>query len=401
MDKNNGKSLSSIINKKNNNLNHFSPEKITNNNLKLYQPRSRNITKIDPKPQIIQQQDAWRRFSNVSEAPTVIDSESQIMQPQDTWRRLSVISEEPIVIGQDISRVIIERPERKWIKPVINNNYDKNSLTFIFTDIKNKIIEKKMRGAETKSANIFQQKLEKTFIAWSKMMDFILVKLLMLDNKYLSQNFFGFKELLIYNIMNISLSFIIIGATTKTGSGIDNLNGPSTTILENKKNKQLTIKQQISLFLELLPIAIEQISQNNKRILQLENEYTCYFQEYNNIIASIQIQKNEYLIQKNESDKQQNKSKTDHNKNNKIVLSPILVQINDMIKNLTDEQKNIENKIQNVDDKKIRLKNIINGKFCSLTNYIKFSYFMHDDWYPSLDSDLWPSFLNEAKPINY
>lgn len=332
---------------------------------KLYQPQSR---KINPEPHTTHQFDAWRR--------------------------LPVVPENPIVVTQDISRVITERPERKWIKPLmVSNNHDKNSLTFIFTDIKKQITNKKNIVPETKteSINIFQQKLEKSFIAWNSMTDFILKKILELDNKYLSDNFFGFRDLLIYNIMNILLSFIIIGADTKTGKGIDNLNGPCPLILESNNN-QLTVKQQIILFLKMLPTVMEQINQTNKQILKLEKNRTLYLQENNSIDLSIQIQKDEL-------NKQIANARVVIK--NKVIVSPHLTQKNDTIENLLDTKKNIENKIQNIVNKKTQLKNKINEKFSSLTDCIQFSYFMHDDWFPSLDSDLWPSFLTETKPLNY
>ena len=243
-----------------------------------------------------------------------------------------------------------------------------------------KPIDDKIFHNDIKFLQKFHNNFSENFEKWNELMDNILNLVIELDKKCLSENYYGFKEALISEIINISMSYIIIGRETISGVGIDNLR--NHTMKYGDENK-LTIEQKINIFLKNLPDTMDKNSIVNQEILKLDRNHSQILQEESKtdyliktLRANIKLQEKNMKI----------KSKADEKKLIKENMEENKQSLEDALYKLSILKKDIENIIAK---KKVQ-QDIINANFHRLFNYLEFDYFMHDDWSPILDSGLFP-----------
>lgn len=245
----------------------------------------------------------------------------------------------------------IKKPYGSFVQILVS---DKKSLSSFVESLKEEIKKKVDENSEDSVliAN-FSKKFSDLYIEWNELMNFMLDKIKELDKKYMSLDYFGFKEKLAHNLLNISLSFIIIDDET--------------------------IKNKINLFFEILEPTMNQISCMTKRLLELDKNHSVLLTQNNNTISTIQAIKNNIKVlvktvgQKHSIDKE-------------TLENDLLDMIN--------KHEEIENKIMDVILDKKQCNERIRTEYHSLENCLQFDYFMHDDWCPYLDVDIIRKFKN-------
>uniref|UniRef100_A0A6G6AAN7 Uncharacterized protein n=1 Tax=Borely moumouvirus TaxID=2712067 RepID=A0A6G6AAN7_9VIRU len=249
----------------------------------------------------------------------------------------------------------------------LNNNntipgrksYDKNSLACICEIIRQKVTERctlNNKFLDTSDQVILervQKKFEEKKNDWNLMMDFILKHMIILDEKFIQYNHLDVKDLIRDQISNISFSYII---------------------LEDSN----TFKQNIINFIKSLDIFMSEIHQCKVKLsklnLQTSKHQNIKKDNLKNItlaeqkIKSSNISHNETII----------------NKKNIETYKKIIEETESMLKSF-DKNKEIFNQT------------ILDNIYFINTN-LKFntvsSYFMHDDWIPYLDNNIFPSGRN-------
>jgi len=285
----------------------------------------------------------------------------------------------------DHMRLSVERNEVRWKNP-ITMTHDINSLAHIIHNLKEKI---NIKATERISADFcnednqrmhkFQKKFMELRDDWNILVDLILVEVGKLDTMCITDDFFGFKEILSHYFLNIALSYIIIGPETSCGPGIDNLQ--TNKIINNNKP---TIRQKIKAFLVKLEPVMNNISKEYEKNKILDKQHSQHLHTMENTNALIQTLKSTIKIQEKEiltqKDKDTMKAMQENLKKNKQSLVKAF-----------DQQKITEKEIETAITNKKYNKEKINKEFYSLSLYLHFSYFLHDDWCCSLDHGLLPS----------
>lgn len=216
---------------------------------------------------------------------------------------------------------------------------DKKSLTSFVESIRKEITKKATEKVidRDKQINIFTQKFSKSFVEWNELMNLMSKKITIIDKKYMVLNYFGLKEKLAHHLLNISLSFVMIGGQT--------------------------VSDKIKIFFELLEPTMNKISLETKVLLELDRSHSLFLTKINNITYLIQT------LKKNPVDQSS--------------IEPII-----------KEKQMLENNIINIINEKKQCYEKIRLSFCSLENCLQFDYFLHDDWCPYLDIDIIKKFKN-------
>ena len=270
--------------------------------------------------------------------------------------------------------------------------YDKNSLAYAVHLLKEKIMEKAIMPVDKLSREdvMLFQKFQEKFAdncenapvsrKWLALMDYILLKVKDLDRKYMSDNYFGYKKFLLYHIINISLSYIIIGGETTTTTTGDGLNIPSFNG-KNSTGSNQTIFGKINKFIKHIPIFMEKISNNHREIRNLDQQHTYFLEQDSAIDSTIHTLRANTKSQEKELDKKLSKD-------NKDALNRSLEENKQTLEKTLQRKAALATKIKDVIDKKNNLENDNKSEFRILDKYIQFNYFMHDDWCPPLDYGL-------------
>jgi hypothetical protein len=286
----------------------------------------------------------------------------------------------------------IQSKSIKNIIPTCSNN----SLEIAIRYVREKIISKGTRiinknEIDVKSMEQFQKKFGERYKSWETIMDCILEKVRELDKRYMFDEYFGYKKVLLQCIINISLSLIIIGNDFGTASGIDNL---KYQMREKYCYYKLTIGDQIRIFLGRLLPSMERVANDYKKISKLNENHTLCLQENNILISQIQTLKTaiRVLVKKIKTTDENLENKfmiqDENEKENPNIIKSKLENSRISLANMLSKQSQLEKKIEGLIDAKRRYKETIKKEMYSLINTLQFCYFMHDDWFPLLDNDL-------------
>ncbi|AQN68081.1 hypothetical protein [Saudi moumouvirus] len=254
---------------------------------------------------------------------------------------------------------------RSFINSYTNNmvpetkSYNKNSLAYISETIRQKVTERctiKNKFLDLEDLQAWERinkKFEEKQNDWNHMMDFILKHMIILDEKYIQYNHLDIKNLIRDQLVNISFSYIILDdSNTFKQNIIEYIKSLDTFMIEMHQCKIKLSK------LNLQFSKYQNIKKDNfKNIAQCEQK-----------IKSSNISHNETII----------------NKKNIETYKKSIEEAEQMLRSL---DKNKETYNQTILDNIYFINT--NLKFNSLS-----SYFMHDDWIPSLDNNIFPSGKN-------
>lgn len=270
---------------------------------------------------------------------------------------------------------------------------EENSLAGFANHLKKKIVQRAtspidsaLDALDTTLFKKFQQSYENVKIDWTILMKNIISKMDYIDQCYKKYNYFGYKSTFLHYILNISLSFIIIGPNATNGSGIDNLDGTSLLhyfINDSTKENSTSIKDLISNFLTCLPSNTYFISEEYKTLTKLCKVHETLLNELSTNVSQIESLKKtikaleKALVTPDKSDK-----KITQNIKEKITIASKSL-INLQNKNTFLETKNSDTIVA-----KSKKKKEIYEKIKSMNNSLHFSYFMHKDWCPQIDFHL-------------
>ncbi|AAV50971.1 hypothetical protein MIMI_L711 [Acanthamoeba polyphaga mimivirus] len=289
-----------------------------------------------------------------SKETTTYKSQNQQFQSQSIHTQQKIIEKKYDNQNDRFQRDVFSRPNVKpsntqSLQARVNmaNSYDRNSLAWIVECLKTEVMN---RGLNSINQNLHSSDIEllKNFKTkftnyqnnWNGLMGFMMKNIVKIDDKYMLHNFFGIKEIVVNQIINISLSYILIGAP---------------------------IENEIKLFiLNTVPLAFNTIHVINTKISKI-----------NRTIEELSSQKqyNSYTIQEFESEIKTNpKIKNNHTKEKLLKLH--------------SEQKSLSEKINKLSGEKDIEQSMINNEIYKLVTGLSFNYFMHDDWCPPLDNNI-------------
>ncbi|BCS82898.1 hypothetical protein QLL95_gp1225 [Cotonvirus japonicus] len=253
-------------------------------------------------------------------------------------------------------------------------SYDENSLAWVVVTMKSEIQKRSdyipnLDTHDQEKFLVFKQKFLNSKNKWDSLMNDMLKLMINVDNTCKMYDYFGIKDLLIQQIINISLSYIIIGESTKILIKeffvrlpiiIKNIYSSFKKIYEvNQKNNEFNnekmllqnyidnLQSQIKLFKEELTVHTQELKTTikNKTKLQLKLKSDINIQEINNNIEQNQEQINTYVNRQLQMDINISKNNSNIEPTKSIMLDDIYI----------------------------------------LSSIITFNYFSHNDWFPSLD----------------
>ena len=295
---------------------------------------------------------------------------------------------------------------------------------------------------------------------WEKMMDKMAMITAEIDAKYLAHNYLGLKESITINLLNISLSFIIIGEDSTSGPGINgiktdaySLNGLLSNDCTYHNINNYTVSEISSNYLSTLLSHMDTMVIHYKTIPRLENNILSYEKKITNEQSLIEdllerIKKIESKTQKttesNTDDKHRERTiqeldveikalrKERSTESQKLFIqrrnndnttpdgsgSTQIAQLEatkkiesidkkilnneELIRIAKDKIEKYKNNILECEDEITKLKKQINeytetkndfsrkivNMFYKQSNMLRFNYFLHPDYYPSLDSNI-------------
>ena len=276
----------------------------------------------------------------------------------------------------------INERERSVFIPKKQHDFDKKSLAHFVNELRKGIVsianEKNHKNINAYDIPILENFSQlyldpETKSDWHKMMDCIMEKIIELDKQYLSLNYFGLKEKITLNLINICFSHIIIGRNTKYGEGIDNLYEPIYDFNRKPINRNSDpLYKRIKTYVKYLPIILKIIGQNNQNIFistRLNKEL-----DYKNTSINSNILILNTMIKKQKKNGIVN-SVNVNNDNNETKLEKLFIEQADLEKQIN------QNNIQINDWKKDT-----QSKISELEKCIDFDYFMHSSWCSALDN---------------
>lgn len=275
---------------------------------------------------------------------------------------------------------------RKFVRQFIVS-HEKNSLAYYVSKFHEEIIKRatapinNISPLDHYSVEQFQKKFAKCRAEWNKMMETVMTAAKYMDQNYKSCEYFGQKERLLAEILNISLSFIIIGAETKIGEGIDNLTGSAIVIHQYNRiidQTKISIAEKIEIFFDKLLIpGLESIKPSYENIMRLNDLHNSQLNEKSAIISRIENTKK--IIKAQESDMK--KADRETAREIKESLQENRKDLEKMEERLEKCDQNIIDSIEKKKQEKINIDTVLLGLFTT----INFSYFMHSDWCPYID----------------
>lgn len=424
-----GKSLSSILGKKNNVTNGLEQYNDTNKQLNrrnVYQPLSREKKDTERNLTITSNPRNTREDLNARtnfEAPNSFGSwnnnlSNKIKQSHSnnensynnllsvtntlssTTETLTENTNEKNSENNNLTIPMRDNNERKWNRPiqsVIVHRYEKNSMAYIVNHFRREIYERgtqripeNLHPSDYNAMNKFQKIFAQVLGDWKGLMDHMIKKFCEIDAHHINNDYYGYRYILSTHILNMSLSFIIIGGDTNCGDGIDNLLVTNIIPPEDVNNvSKPTIRQKIKRYFILLPKVMEKISREYDEILRYDREHTKCLE--NEEYATSLIQTLNSSIKQHKKDIGKASNKTDKKKLEES-LSETQKSLELAIFNKNTYEKKIQKIIGEKRNKNISIKNIFN----ELIKCLNFNYFMHDIWCPALEYQIMPTFENKT-----
>ncbi len=271
--------------------------------------------------------------------------------------------------------------------------YEKNSMAYIVSYFQREIYERATKNIfenlhpnDINAMKNFQEKFSKVSGVWKGLMDFMMKKFSEIDAVHIYNDYYGYKDILTSHILNMSLSFIIIGGDTYCGDGIDNFILYKENIKETSDTNtaKQTIREKIKKFLLHLPTVMNKISGVHNEILNFNREHSNCLENVEYATSLIQTLKTHIKKQQDEI--------TRCNKNKIRELQESLDENKESLQQAIFNKNLHEKKIQEIIDKKNMKNSLIKEYFNELSRSLNFSYFMHDDWCPPLEYEIMPIF---------
>ena len=293
---------------------------------------------------------------------------------------------------------------------------------------------------------------------WEKMMDKMAMITAEIDAKYLAHNYLGLKDSITVNLLNISLSFIIIGEDSTSGPGINGIktDSPIGLLVYNStyhNNNNYTVSEISTNYLNMLLSHMDTMVIHYKTIPRLENNILSYekkIRDEQSLIEDLleRIKKIESKTQKtndsNTDDKHRERTiqeldaeikalrKERSTESQKLFIqrrnndnttpdgsgSTQIAQLEatkkiesidkkilnneELIRIAKDKIEKYKNNILECEEEITKLKKQIKeytetkndfsrkivNMFYKQSNMLRFNYFLHPDYYPSLDSNI-------------
>lgn len=224
----------------------------------------------------------------------------------------------------------------------------------------------------------FQDKFMLIKDEWTSMMSIMHRIICVLDKEYSSHQYFGFKNAIYYHIINISLSFILLGPNAI----IDNVIAEKIKSLypdDKVISDDITLSQVIRIFWLQIPIVMSKIFDLQSQIMHLDAEHTKMLQYDSTLRSNIQILRQKIKSQSQLITNLDDQEILTQNQSNLGCLKQVIFQ-----------QDYYETKIKHIILEKQKILEQIQNEFNNVSSFICFNYFTHDDWLPLLDEGLLP-----------
>lgn len=320
------------------------------------------------------------------------------------------------VKNQIVKESIIKKNNAvKSINPT--NHTNPNSLITAIEHIREGIIERASSGISgdfhpesQKSLSTFQSKFIPVRDNWNALMNYLVEKFSEVDKKHMTHNYYGLREKIISQILNISLSYIIVGGETKFGNGVENI----YNLTPDKSLNSLTVRQRINLYLRQIIPAIDSISEKYIENVALDKAHMENLQLINSNKSLIQTLKASLKEQEKEISlinrriNARNKAIPDQNISCELETIPEgeeeenVVSDDDLVKMIEEnmrknrialkkaisEEAKLDSNVKNIIFKKLVNNDAIDKSFNDASRFLHFSYFMHDDYDPAIDNGL-------------
>lgn len=303
----------------------------------------------------------------------------------------------------DNDRSSFERtiPYKKWNKPPENKqifgknsecNYPIGSIARLVSNLRKEIILRatgKMDPTFTDDDidcfNKFREKFLCEKQSWEQMMDKLLQVALYSDKLNLDN--IGIKEMLKIDFVNIILSWILIGHSSRGGrgvSGIDNIDG----VIKSIPNNSPSIEDYVNEFISQLPIVLDKIVMYQKEIKKLDDEQKRMMIKENKrknltdlLLANIRVQ-----------EKELDKMETSVGSSNNDIIENLRENLEDgrsALLQATNDIKEIQENIKEKIKEKTQKFQSIWQEYEKIRTDTKFTYFMQKNWFPWIDYGLY------------
>lgn len=280
-----------------------------------------------------------------------------------------------------------KKPEPEQIKTLSTS--DHGSLQAKIICVQKQII---LRGTEDISPELhendimmmqnFQKKYQELSEPWDKLMKSMIQKVESFEKRYQPNDYFDIRDILLGHLVNISLSYILIGPDTKTGYGIDNYRN---SLQIKSKPKNLTINEKIVNFIDILPSELKSIHRNSGKLIELHGRRDNNAGKIKNVKES--ILKLEQLINSQEQDLKKNKVSMQNEKTRNMMNKSI--QDNQTIINSKNKEiQTLKEKEQEFNLNEEKIHGMIKKNLECLSIVLDFDYFMHNEYCPVLDHGL-------------
>lgn len=339
--------------------------------------------------------------SQKSQHDDKIEKNPQNVDEQRNHDRLRVPKTSVVVIKKNEPKF-----EEKKIVRYHPQNMEKHSLTYFVNELAEKITKHAQEqpdmayGEESvQCMKNFKIKFSKHFDVWNELVNRMLKTFEEIDHVYKHDAYCGLKPRLESAIIRIMFSYIIIGPEVNYGKGIDNYNGGEILNIDHvQRHNGPSIHKMIVTFFIMLPKQIETICNLRRKIREYEHKKRELEEELDNLDKKIETLGKTIEKQKNDTEKIKDedvkKLMIENLEKNVKILKMDKKRLNE-IKNGLDNSDDIDKLGLNSVDKKITDSNsAIIGSIRSLFDTLKFSYMMHDDWYPQMDYGLYYGLIN-------
>jgi len=232
----------------------------------------------------------------------------------------------------------------------------------------------------------FQERFVKYEDSWNKLVEKMIKIASNFDAKYsIKLEFFDLMRKVKHDFSNILLSFIVIGPETKEGSGFN-----------ETKDFTKTVSERIDDYLNSLPKTLLDIKEFNKQLEINKVEHLSLIKERNDVKERLEeyklkIKNCKKNIEKLKSIivdlKKRNSSYLEiEKKSEEIKTLECQIELDELnLKEIEEDLENVEKKIDSIVNSIDFYKKEIKNAYSNLLKKLNFEYFIHEDWFPSLD----------------
>lgn len=329
---------------------------------------------------------------------TIQTNRNKIIDTQEPSRKQ--VSESPVPLWPQLRNNIVLFEPQKEVLPLQRKTkpywisqkkpeYKKGSLAAVVDDVRNKLIEESkktinhtMDKIEIDPLKNFKEKFNKYSDRWETMMNELLKQFDQIDLCYSSNNYFTYKKHFINDIINISISYILLGPDTDSGDGIDNIEGPYIILSKHR----LSVSKRVQNYLNNLVPKTKNMNDIYQEVLKLDIKHNQLVEDKK--LTEKLIKTLEINIKTQEKD-----IKANLDKDNINALKKNLEENRNSLKIAIEKNNNLQSDIDKNNMNIKNIKNEINKIYYSgFGKFVTFNYLMHNDYCPSLDYGLYSHF---------